>query len=245
MYDVSASRYVSRHVPVSPCDSAEGVVFMEVPATNRVHCIHYHSCLQILLWQIRNSAYTCLFSHDFNRTGICSCRSHCSIFIEKWRRGLAAFVISDEIHYVDFTTISNNVCHSHEVCNFITYPRTDRLMFRLRSTCILVFMYSVGQRVWSSDIESACKPSSFTWMRLSFRSLSVQCPFDMLIRFIVKVFISMAAFTLTTSLNHLSHTLDLTRNVDCESGNATLIWCDTGCSDDNMKPVRNFLNTHG
>ena len=178
MYAVCASRYVSRHVPVSPCDSAEGVVFMEVPATNSVHCIHYHSCLQIMLWQSRNSAYTCLFSHDFNRTGICSCR-----FIEKWMRDLAAFVISDEIHNVDFTITSNNVCHSQEGCNFNTYPMTKWLMFRLRSTCILVLMYSVGQRLGSSDIESdsACMPSYFTLMMLSFTPLSVHCPVDMFI----------------------------------------------------------------
>ena len=126
-------------VPVSPCDSAKGFIFVEGPALNS---IHYHSCLQIMLWQIRNSPY-CLFSNDFNRTGICSCRSHCSIFIEKWKRVLAAFVISDEIHCVDFKTTNNNLCHSQEGCNFITYTRTSRLMYRLRSTCILVFRSSV------------------------------------------------------------------------------------------------------
>ena len=58
---ICASRYVSRHmVPVSPCDNAEGFAFVEGPATNSVHCIHCHGCLQILLWQIRYSAYTCL-----------------------------------------------------------------------------------------------------------------------------------------------------------------------------------------
>ena len=88
---------------------------------------------------VRNIAYTCLFSKDFNRTDICSCRSHCYIFIETWRRGFAAFVISDEIHYADFVTTSDNLCHSQEGCNFITFPRNRRLMFILRSTCILVF----------------------------------------------------------------------------------------------------------
>ena len=33
-----------------------------------------------------------------------------------------AFVISDEIHYVDFTTTSIHLCHSQEGCNFITFP---------------------------------------------------------------------------------------------------------------------------
>ena len=65
------------------CDSAEGFVFEEGPATSSVYCIHYYWCLQILVLQIRNSGYTCLFSQDFNQTGLCSCCSHCSIFIEK------------------------------------------------------------------------------------------------------------------------------------------------------------------
>ena len=95
----------------------------------------------------------------------CSCRSHSSIFIAKWRRGLLAFVISDEILHVVFTTTSNTMCHSLKGCNFITFPRTSRQMFRLRPTCILVFRYSVGQRFWSFAIESdsACKPSSSHW----------------------------------------------------------------------------------
>ena len=204
MYVVCAIRYVSRQmVRVEACDSAEGFVFEEGPATNSVYCIHYCCCLQILVWQIRNSGYTCLFSQDFNQTGLCSCCSNCSIFIEKWSRSLAAFMISDEIHYVDFTTTSNKLCHSQEGCNFITFPRAGRLMFRLRSTCNLNFRSSVGQRFWSSAIESdsACKLSSFTFMRVSFTSLSAQCPVYMLIKFVVSVvkkFISMAAVTLTT-----------------------------------------------
>ena len=145
MYAVCAIRYVSRQmVPVEACDSAECFVFEEGPATNSVYCIHYYCWLQILEWQITNIGYTCLFSQDFNQTGICSCCSHCSIFIEKWSRSLAASVISDEIHYVDFTTTSNKLCHSQEGCNFITFPRTSRLMFRLRSTCILDCRSSVG-----------------------------------------------------------------------------------------------------
>ena len=42
-------------VPVSPCESAEGFVFVEGPATNSVHCITYHRCLQIMLWQLGTS----------------------------------------------------------------------------------------------------------------------------------------------------------------------------------------------
>ena len=54
MYAVCTSRYVSRQmVSVALCDSAEDFVFVEGPATNR-----YPRNLQILLWQIRNSAYT-------------------------------------------------------------------------------------------------------------------------------------------------------------------------------------------
>ena len=60
--------------------------------------------------------------------------------------GLDVYVITDEIQYVVLTTTSNDVCHSQEGYNFITYPRTNRLMFRLRSTCIPVFRYPVGQR---------------------------------------------------------------------------------------------------
>ena len=82
--DSKRRRYVSRQmVPVEACDSAEGFVFEEGPATNSVYCIHYYCCLQIMVLQIRNSGYTCLFSQDFNQTGLCSCCSHCSIFIEK------------------------------------------------------------------------------------------------------------------------------------------------------------------
>ena len=51
--------------------------------------------------------------------------------------GLDAIVIADEIHYVDFTTNGNKLCHSQEGCHVITFPRTSQLMFRLRSTCIL------------------------------------------------------------------------------------------------------------
>ena len=63
MYAVCAIRYVSRQMgPVEACDSAEGFVFEEGPATNSVYFIHYYCCLQILVWQIRNSGYTCLSS---------------------------------------------------------------------------------------------------------------------------------------------------------------------------------------
>ena len=84
MYAVCASRCVSQQiVPVAPCDSARGFVFAEGSATNSVHSIHYHRCLQIMLWHIRNSTYNCLFSQDFNQIGLCSCSTRCSIFIEK------------------------------------------------------------------------------------------------------------------------------------------------------------------
>ena len=43
MYAVCAIRYVSRQlVPVGACDSAEGFVFEEGPATNSEYCIHYY-----------------------------------------------------------------------------------------------------------------------------------------------------------------------------------------------------------
>ena len=61
--EMYAIRYVSRQmVHVEVCDSAEGFVFEEGPATNSVYCIHYYCCLQILVWQIRKSGYTCIFS---------------------------------------------------------------------------------------------------------------------------------------------------------------------------------------
>ena len=66
MYAVCASRCVSQQiVPVAPCDNAKGFVFAEGSATKSVQCIHYHRCLQIMLLQIGNSTYTCLFSKDF------------------------------------------------------------------------------------------------------------------------------------------------------------------------------------
>ena len=140
-----------------------------------------------------------------------------------------------------------------EGCNFITFPRTNRLMFRLRSTCILDFRSSVGQRLWSSaiDSDSACKLSSFTFMRLSFTSLSAQCPVYIWIQFVVsavKGFISMAAVTLKTISESLATRVAPTRSVDWECGTATLIWRAHHWMllfDDNMKPLRNFVNTHG
>ena len=46
MYAFCAIRYVSRKIaPVVACDSAEGFVFVEGPATNSVHCIHYYCML--------------------------------------------------------------------------------------------------------------------------------------------------------------------------------------------------------
>ena len=72
--EICAIRYGSRQMaPVEACDRAEGFVLEEGPATNSVYYIHYYCCLQILVWQIRNSGYTCLFSQDFNQTGLCSC----------------------------------------------------------------------------------------------------------------------------------------------------------------------------
>ena len=83
MYAACDIRYVSRQmVNVEACNNADGFVFVEGPATNNVYCIHYYCCIQIMLWQIMNIAYTCLFSQDFNQTGFCSCSSNCSIFIE-------------------------------------------------------------------------------------------------------------------------------------------------------------------
>ena len=46
MYAVCAIRYVSRQmVPVEACNSAEGFVFEEGPATNSVYCIHYYTAV--------------------------------------------------------------------------------------------------------------------------------------------------------------------------------------------------------
>ena len=92
MYAVCAIRYVSRQMVPEACNSAEGFVFEEEPATNSVYCIHYYCCLQILVWQISNRGYTCIFSQDFNQTGLCAGCSHCSIFIAKLSRSLAASV---------------------------------------------------------------------------------------------------------------------------------------------------------
>ena len=58
MYAFCASLCVSQQiVHVAPYDSAKGFVFAEGSATNSVHSIHYHRCLQTMLCQIRNSTY--------------------------------------------------------------------------------------------------------------------------------------------------------------------------------------------
>ena len=144
MYVVCAIRFVCRQmVSVALCDSAEYFVSLwrDQRRTGTLHPLP--------------PQYSDSVAHDRLGTALTPVSSlrtltglafvYAALIVPSSLKS-EAFVISDEIHYVDFTTTSIHLCHSQEGCNFITFPWTNRLMFRLHSSCILVFRSSVGQQ---------------------------------------------------------------------------------------------------
>ena len=205
--------YVSQHIV--PSAVRQGRLFRICGRTSDEHCA-LHTTTVVFRYCCRRlgTALTPVSStRAFKQTGLCSCSYHCSIFNEKWRRGLAAFVIADESHYVDFTTTSNKLCHSLDGCNCITFPRTSRLMYRLISACImgvdglhsdngclfLITCYTISHCLQAQVLSHVWGYPSHHYLCNAQLTRESEC-----VVYVVKVFVAMSAVTLTTILESLA-----------------------------------------